>query len=338
MFFNANKSAGGDGTQRGELEAMVRSCHNLPKSTCLMSIFQLLGMIQGTAENVDLYVSDDMRNFLGSKNGRPGSDIASRNIMRGRDHGLQDYNSVRVKYGLQPIETFSDFPADTQTSKLLARMYSNNISTLDVWVGGLAENKHGNLAAVGPLFANIIRTQFLRIRDSDRFWFERGSQSGLYTENEIADIRATSLKDIITRNTLLTDEVFSQSPWRAVSVSTAASSQASIELGSAARTLSWEVDRGFLIFSVKLPKSDTFLGIGFGCDSSTPNCANDGAMKDADMVIFQLIDSKIKVDDYFSNGYNKPAKDAQQDYVVISSEVNLHLALHSALLYPPIST
>ena len=39
---------------------------------------------------------------------------------------------------------------------------------MDLYVGGMLESYD----RPGPLFSKIIREQFERIRDSDRFWFE----------------------------------------------------------------------------------------------------------------------------------------------------------------------
>ena len=40
---------------------------------------------------------------------------------------------------------------------------------MDVWTGGLMETQP---EGPGELFREIIRDQFQRIRDGDRFWFE----------------------------------------------------------------------------------------------------------------------------------------------------------------------
>lgn len=53
--------------------------------------------------------------------------------------------------------------------KQLAELYGSNIYRLDAYVGGMLET---NGFGPGELFSRIIFDQFLRLRDSDRFWFE----------------------------------------------------------------------------------------------------------------------------------------------------------------------
>jgi len=49
----------------------------------------------------------------------------------------------------------------------LSNLYKS-VDDIDLYVGGMLESD-GN---PGPLFAKIIREQFIRLRDADRFWFE----------------------------------------------------------------------------------------------------------------------------------------------------------------------
>lgn len=51
----------------------------------------------------------------------------------------------------------------------LEKLYDNDISKLDAYVGGMLET---NTEGPGELFKTIILDQFLRLRDGDRFWFE----------------------------------------------------------------------------------------------------------------------------------------------------------------------
>ena len=50
-----------------------------------------------------------MRNSLFSSGRGVGSDLASRNIQRGRDHGLPDYNTVRKALGLKGMRQVTGY-------------------------------------------------------------------------------------------------------------------------------------------------------------------------------------------------------------------------------------
>lgn len=134
-------------------------------------------------------------------------DLAALNLQRGRDHGLPDYNQFRKAYGLAPKRDFSDISSDRETQKRLKQAYDGNVALIDPWIGGLAEDHHGD-ATVGELFFHGLKDQFERVRDGDRFWYENDPS---LSEAEVNEIKKTTLADVIMRNTTITglqDNVF----------------------------------------------------------------------------------------------------------------------------------
>jgi hypothetical protein len=150
------------------------------------------------AQEIDTLVIDDLRNFLFGPPGAGGLDLAALNIQRGRDHGLADYNATRVAYGLKPVRSFADITADVELQNALKSAYGN-VDNIDLWVGGLAEDHVAN-GSVGPLFQRIIQDQFTRLRDGDRFWYERE-----FRGQELRQLQNTTLANILQANTELTN-------------------------------------------------------------------------------------------------------------------------------------
>lgn len=136
---------------------------------------------------------DDVRNFLFGPPGAGGFDLVSLNIQRGRDHGLADYNSIRAAYGLPKVHNFAEITNDVALQKQLKDLYGS-VDKIDAWVGGLAE-KHLSGSSVGQLFTQIIVGQFTRLRDGDRFWYQRN-----FSPQEIRQLEQTTLAEIIRRN------------------------------------------------------------------------------------------------------------------------------------------
>ncbi len=156
------------------------------------------------AQEVDLKLVDGLRNFLFGPPGAGGFDLAARNIQRGRDHGLADYNSARRAYGLPTVTSFSKITSDPDLQQRLQTLYGS-VNNVDLWVGGLAED-HVPGTSVGPTFRRIIADQFERLRDGDRYWYER-----TFHGQALADLDATRLSDVIRRNSTITnlqDNVF----------------------------------------------------------------------------------------------------------------------------------
>ena len=59
----------------------------------------LRGLAWQQAQAVDLYVVDEVRNFLFGPPGAGGFDLSALNIQRGRDHGLPSYSEARLAHG-----------------------------------------------------------------------------------------------------------------------------------------------------------------------------------------------------------------------------------------------
>ncbi|KAI8492520.1 cuticle development, partial [Branchiostoma belcheri] len=91
----------------------------------------------------------------------------------------------------------------------LSTLYGS-VDRLDVWVGGMLAG--AGAGAPGQLYRTIIKQQFLRLRDADRFWFENSQTSG-FSDDELNTIRGIKFKDILSHVTdvpsaQLQDDVF----------------------------------------------------------------------------------------------------------------------------------
>jgi len=132
---------------------------------------EMMNLANQTAPEMDLFVSDAIRNTLFTNvQGRP-EDLVARNIQRGRDHGIPGYAKLRGACGMADIvgrEAPAEINAD-DWGKLM-KTYNNDPSLIDPFTAGLAETAPAD-GMVGPLFACIIKRQFEKLRDGDRFFF-----------------------------------------------------------------------------------------------------------------------------------------------------------------------
>ncbi|MFK5924780.1 MAG: peroxidase family protein [Verrucomicrobiota bacterium] len=160
----------------------------------------LRGLAHQPAQEIDTLVVNDVRNFLFGPPGAGGLDLAALNIQRGRDHGLPGYNEVRRNFGLPAAISFSDITPDVSLQQRLAAIYGD-IEKVDAWVGGLAE-PHLPDALVGETNSAVLRDQFLRLRDGDRFWYQNHLNKKLQKLLE-----SQTLSKIIHRNTKIGREL-----------------------------------------------------------------------------------------------------------------------------------
>ncbi len=149
------------------------------------------------SSEVDTEIVNSVRNFLFGPPGSGGLDLAALNIQRGRDHGLADYNQTRAALGLKKVTSFAEITSDKELQTKLKDLYGN-VDSIDLWVGGLAED-HVRGGSVGPTFKAIILEQFGRLRAGDRYWYQNQFQG-----KQLNELSRTTLTDIIRRNTQLT--------------------------------------------------------------------------------------------------------------------------------------
>lgn len=167
------------------------------------------GMATQVQQEFDCKVIDDVRNFLFGAPGEGGLDLAAININRGRERGISDYNTIRTSLGLPRLTSFDELTDDPADAELLETVFEN-IDNVDAWVGMLAE-PHLD----GTLFGNVVTTlmerQFQALREGDRFYFENMD----FSANEMEDILAISMRDLLMRNTsisIMQPEVFRAIP------------------------------------------------------------------------------------------------------------------------------
>ncbi|KAG7476291.1 hypothetical protein MATL_G00081510 [Megalops atlanticus] len=130
-------------------------------------------------------------------------DLGALNMQRGRDHGLPGYNAWRRFCGLsepQTLDELSQVLRNPTLAQQLLQLYGTP-ANIDAWLGGVSE-PFVQGGRVGPLFACLIATQFQRIRQGDRLWWEN---EGVFTSRQRASLASVSLARIICDNTGITD-------------------------------------------------------------------------------------------------------------------------------------
>jgi hypothetical protein len=242
-------------------------------------------------------------------------DIASLDIVRGRDRGVPLYNDAREALGLVRVERFTEISQDPEVQNRLQSTYGS-VDLVESIIGGLAEN-HIQGSLVGPLFHSSFTQQWTLIRDSDRFWFE-GIDAG-FTTAEKDEIRNTTLLSVIQRNTPsyinYPTNLWSVQPtvtFNATEVTTNDYPPQNVIKLSEVYEVRWVIKGDQINFKLTMLSTNSWFGIGFN--------PLDTGMLDADMiVIWNKNDSTLYVKDYKSNGYKKPEVDTENQFVTVMS-------------------
>jgi len=160
----------------------------------------LRGLASQVAQRYDVFMIDDLRNFLFGPPGAGGVDLASLNNQRGRDHGLPSYNQIREDFGLSPIQTFKEISSSSIVRKRLEAAYGS-VDDMDGWIAFLAEDPVPG-AVVGQTVLVILKDQFERLRDGDRFWYESYLPPDL-----VEKVKGLTLAKVIQLNTDIGNEI-----------------------------------------------------------------------------------------------------------------------------------
>uniref|UniRef100_A0A8I3Q2P6 Lactoperoxidase n=1 Tax=Canis lupus familiaris TaxID=9615 RepID=A0A8I3Q2P6_CANLF len=125
-------------------------------------------------------------------------DLAATNIQRGRDHGLPPYADFRVFCNLTSVENFEDLRNEIKDSEIrrkLKKLYGNP-GNIDFWPALMVEDLIPG-TRVGPTLMCLFVTQFQRLRDGDRFWYEN---PGVFTPAQLTQLRQASLGRVLCDN------------------------------------------------------------------------------------------------------------------------------------------
>ena len=190
-----------DGTEVPQGHLSLREAFFAPQRLQEAGIDPILrGLAAQHCQDLDIYVIDDVRNFLFGQPGQGGFDLPALNIQRGRDHGLPSFVEARVAMGGKRLDDFTDIGANAAVTQRLAQAYAD-VSQMDLWTGLLAE-PHAQDGMVGPTLKHLLSEQFTALRDGDRFYYENWASPSLREQ-----ISSTRLADVIRRNTDIGDEL-----------------------------------------------------------------------------------------------------------------------------------
>jgi hypothetical protein len=160
----------------------------------------LKALSDGTPNETDLALIDEVRALLFGIPHGPGTDLAARDIQRARDHGIGTFNDVRAAYGLPRVTSFAQITSNTTVQAMLQGTYGN-VNAVDPFIGELAED-HLPGEDVGPTVDAILVDQFRRLRDGDRFFFT--NEAFASAEQGVIN-QGNTLAKVIQNNTSITN-------------------------------------------------------------------------------------------------------------------------------------
>ncbi|XP_064475298.1 dual oxidase 2-like [Ornithodoros turicata] len=200
----------------------VRTCNSFwnPQEALVRDGIEpmVMGLSSQAAEREDNVIVEDLRGRVFGPLEFSRRDLMAINIQRGRDHAIPDYKTARKHLGLHVnFTTFQEMGYKTSPflmqenpqlfTEVMPELYGNLTDDVDMWIGGLLETTD----RPGELFRTIIKDQFRRIRDGDRFWFQN---RGLLSDKLIEKIETLTIYDVLLAGTDIKAGDIQKNPFR----------------------------------------------------------------------------------------------------------------------------
>ncbi|POG65167.1 heme peroxidase [Rhizophagus irregularis DAOM 181602=DAOM 197198] len=309
------------------------------RNQSLLETFGLNSVLRSMAlqrqEEIDIFFSDSIRNFISIE---PNVyDLPAFDILRSRDRGIALYNTVREAYGLSRKNTWSEVTSNEYLQNKLQSLYPNGPDTAESFVGALCEN-HLEGSNFGELLNKSIVTQFNRIRETDRFWWESPE---MFNESERSILRDTTFHDIIVRNLKIDDNSsqFIRNLWM-VQPNNELVSEDDKEFKTkidpwALYTIRYRLDNTHIHFKIEFQTAGGEGWFGMGFDPS------DTGMKDAEFIVGIVKNQNIDLSNYVAakEGYHPPTKQSLEGLEIKNGTVvtpdGKATVIFSRLLEPP---
>lgn len=167
------------------------------------------GMTMQAAQTFDNFMTKELTNFLYASISTQfafGSDLAARNIQRGRDNGLSSWVQYRKLCKGKAPSDWDNRPADisVQNWNKLRSLYTS-VGDIDLFSGSLAERTVPR-GALGVTATCIMEQQFERLLSGDRYFFAHKDGVGSnFSKPQIKALRNVSMFDLVCLNTNIAD-------------------------------------------------------------------------------------------------------------------------------------
>lgn len=126
-------------------------------------------------------------------------DLAAVDLLRDRERGVPRYNEFRRLINLKPVSDFRDITPDVAVAEKLRELYNDDIESLDLFVGSMAEGYRPPGYGFGETSFQIFIAMASRRLASDRF-FTDNYDAETYTPEGFAWVKANGINAMLTRH------------------------------------------------------------------------------------------------------------------------------------------